>query len=213
MATKLGVFNGALTAIGARRIADTGEAIEPARELAAVYTQTVSECLAAGSWNFATETIQADADTGVTPSFGYTEVFSKPADWVRTVAVSGDEYFTQPLLRYYDDAGVWSADISPVYVRYVSSDTGMGFALDRWTPFFTRYVELELADRVCLKLTQNASLEESVGRKRDKARKQALNQDAMDEPQPKFLPPGSWTLSRGGRVSRRDRGSRGSLID
>ena len=211
MATKLGVFNGALLALGHRRLSDTGEAVEAGRDIVSVYDQVVKECLSAGSWNFAMETIQADSDTGVTPEFGFAEVFAKPSDWVRTIGVSADENFSRPLLQYYDDANFWSADSTPIYVRYVSNDTGLGLDLTRWPAAFTRFVELELAARVALKLTQSASLEESLEKKRDKARRTALNQDAMNEVQPRFPPPGSWTISRGGRSSRQ-RGSRSNLI-
>ena len=211
MATKLGLFNGALVALGHRRLSDTGEVVQSGRELVAVYDQVVGECLSVGSWNFAMETVKAVADTGVTPSFGFTEVFAKPTDFVRTIGISQDEYLNTPLLEYYDDANFWSADSSPIYIRYVSNDTGLGLELTRWPRAFTRYVELELAARVCNILTQSESLRESVKKDRDKARRTALNQDAMNSPQPVFPPMGSWNSSRGGGSGRGDRGSRGSL--
>jgi hypothetical protein len=62
-----------------------------------------------------------------------------------------------------------------------------------------------------MRLTQNAALEETIDKKRDKARTRALNQDSMDRPQPKFPPPGSWNQARGGRIGHGDRGSRGSF--
>lgn len=212
MVSKLGLYNGALVSLGNERVTDTGEDIKAARELTAVYDQVVSECLSAGSWNFAMETIKATADTGVEPAFGYTEVFAKPSDWIRTFAVSEDEYFTNPLIHYYDDSTFWSADVSPLYFRYVSNDTGLGLDLTRWTPKFTRFVELELADRVCLTISQNNSLKEDIGKQRDKARKEALNQDAMNEATPKFRPTSSWTQARWGRTVGRDRRRSGSLI-
>jgi hypothetical protein len=210
MTTKLDLLNGALLELGHASLSDTGEAVESGRVLNLVYSQVRDECLSSGSWNFATETIQADADTGVTPEFGYSEVFAKPSDWVRTVAISADENFAQPLTRYYDDDSFWSAESTPIYVRYVSDDTGLGLDLNRWTPLFTRYVELALAERVCLKLTQSETRKESLEKSVKKAKRTALNQDAMDEPNPRWPPPGNWTMSRGGR-SGRDRGSRGSL--
>lgn len=199
-----------MVALGHRRFSDTGEPVEAARELTAVHDQVVAECLSAGSWNFAMETIKADADTGVTPGFGFTEVFAKPSDWVRTIGLSEDERFERPLLHYVDDANFWSADVSPIYVRYVSDDTGLGLELTRWPAKFTRFVELELAERICLKVTQSNSLKDDIGKDRDKARRAALNQDAMNEPNPKFPPPSGWTMSRGG-INRGDRGSRGRL--
>jgi hypothetical protein len=208
--TKIALFNSALTELGHRTLADTGEAVEAGRLLNQVYTQVVDECISAGSWNWATETIMADADTGVTPAFGFPKVFAKPVDFVRTVGVSADEYFSMPLIHYYDDINFWSADLSPIYVRYVSRDTGMGLELSRWPANFTRFVELELASRIAPKLTQNASEREALNERRDKARKRALNVDAMNEANPKFPPPGGWTLSRGGQ-SGGERGSRSRL--
>lgn len=212
MVSKLEIFNAALDELGEAPVSDTGEAIESARVLVRRYTRVVADCLAAGSWNFAMETIQADADTGVTPTFGYSKVFAKPADWVNTVAISGDEFFTFPLTSYFDDSNFWSADFSPIYVRYVSSDTGLGLDMSRWTANFTRYVELELAERVCNKITQSETKREAIGKLRDKARTRALAFDALNEPQPKYPPPGSWTMSRSRGTASRERGNRNSLI-
>jgi hypothetical protein len=209
--TKLELLNAALLEIGQHRLSDTGENVVSGRELNYVYSNVISDCLSVGSWNFATETIKAEADTGIEPEFGYSEVFAKPSDWVRTVSVSTDEYLTLPLLQYYDDANFWSADTDPIYVRYVSDDTGMGLELTRWTPAFRRYVELELASRVCFRLTQNSSEEEKVGKKRDKARRAALNQDAMNEPNPKFPPQGSWNNARSSSHAGEGRRPRTSL--
>jgi hypothetical protein len=211
MATRLGLWNAALQELGSERLSDTGDPVKAGRELTFIHDQVVAECIASGSWNFAMETVQLDADTGVPTSFGFTEVFAKPSDWVRTIGVSLDEYFAYPLTQYYDDDNFWSADNTPIYVRYVSNDTGLGLDLSRWPADFTRFVALELADRVCMALTQNASLKEQIGDRRDKARKKAKNIDAMDENQPKFPPPGSWTQARWGRSAGRDRGSRGRL--
>lgn len=211
MATKIGLFNEALIELGNRSLVDTGEATEAGRALVTVYDRAVADCLSIGSWNFAMETIKATADTGTTPGFGFTEVFAKPSDWVRTVGISEDERFAFPLLHYYDDANFWSADSSPIYVRYVSNDTGLGLELTRWTPAFSRYVALELAVRVAQRVTQSAGMKEDMEKMRDKAKRTALNQDALNEPNPKFTPPGAWTQSRGGRTSRGDRGSRSNL--
>lgn len=185
--------------------------VDARRIINRVYDEVVAHCLSVGSWNFAMETIQADADTGVTPNFGYTEVFAKPSDYVRTIGISADENFSFPLLNYYDDQNFWSADQTPIYVRYVSDDTGLGLEMSRWPMAFRRYVELELAARSCTALTREPKLTEKIEQVRDKARRAALNQDSMNEPNPKFAPPSSWTLSRQGRGGG-DRGNRGSLI-
>ena len=209
--TKLSVWNGALQALGNERLSDTGNPGRASNELASAYSKVVNRCLAAGSWNFAMETVKLEADTGVTPGFGYTEVFAKPSDWVRTIGVSLDEHLSVPLLTYYDDANFWSANSTPIYVRYVSNDTGLGFELNRWPEQFAHYVEIALAVQIGPGVTQDKSKIEEAKKDLKTARRRALGVDAMNEAQPKLLPPGSWTTARWGGTARGDRGSRGSL--
>lgn len=210
--TRLRLWNTALLELGSERLSDTGDPVKSAREMAAVHDQVVAECLAVGSWNFAMEDVSITGDTGlITSRVGPKYGFSKPSDWVRTIGLSLDEFFRAPLTEYYDDGDIWKADSSPIYVRYVSSDTGLGRDLAAWPAQFTRYVALELADRTSPALTQNESLRERIEKRRDMARKRALNTDAMNEASPKFAPPGTWTAARWGRLGRGDRGGRGSL--
>lgn len=211
MANQLGLYNAALLEIGDRSLASLAEDVEARRILDLCYGDTLAECLEAGSWNFATRTIRAETDGVITPAFGHAHVFAKPADWVRTTAISLDEQFAVPLTRYVDDVNYWSADATPLYVRYVSDDHGWGLDLSLWPRSFTRFVELELAWRISERLTQNASKKQLIGRDRDRAKRSALNKDALNEAQPKFMPAGSWTVARGG-PGLGERGARGRLI-
>lgn len=211
MATQLGLYNAALLELGETVLASLSENVEARRVLDLLYPNVLASALEAGSWNFAMRTIRADADPDVTPAFGYAHVFGKPSDWVRSVAVSADENFAMPLVTYVDDANYWSADTTPIYVRYVSNDILSGLDLANWPASFSRYVEMELATRACERLTQSSSKSEWLTRQRDHARRVALSRDAMNEAQPKFRPPGRLTLARSEGAAR-DRGSRGSLI-
>ena len=189
MATQLGLYNAALLEIGDRGLASLSEDVEARRVLDLCYADAVAGCLEAGAWNFAIRTVQADADPEITPGFGLAYVFAKPSDWVRTCAISLDENFAVPLTRYVDDVDYWSADATPIYVRYVSDDVSRGLDLTLWPRSFTRYVELELAWRIAERLTQNASKKDLIGRDRDRAKRNALNKDALNEAQPKFAHP------------------------
>jgi hypothetical protein len=62
-----------------------------------------------------------------------------------------------------------------------------------------------------MRLTQDKDLWERLKKDRDLARRNAKNRDAMNEPNPKFKPAGSWTESRYGRSGWGDRGNRGSF--
>ena len=210
--TKLQLYNAALIEVGDRTLASETENVEARRLLDSVYDAALEECLSAGEWNFAVRPVQVDADTRISPNFGETEVFAKPSDWIRTFAVSGDENFAYPLTNYQDEPSRWVSNISPMYIKYVSNGVDYGLKLTAWPRAFTRYVELELAYRICGRINQNRSMREVIDRDRRRAKRQALNEDTMNEAQPKFFPSGSWTTARWGRgAGRQDRGSRNNL--
>jgi len=195
-ATQLGIYNAVLIELGDATLASLSEDREPRRILDALYTPLVEWCLQSGEWNFATRTIKIDADPSITPAFGFQYVFAKPSDWLRTQAVSGDEYFSAPLLRYVDDVTYWSADQDPLYVRYTSNDASWGLNLATWPVSYTRFVELALALRYCERSTQNASKGEILRERLKEAKREAIARDAMNQAQPRFRPPGSWSQSR-----------------
>lgn len=213
--TKQQLYTAALLALGERKYL-TSESTEAVRVLDEVYSGALEECLSQGFWNFGTITTVLKGDTGLARSdtgigvYGPRYGFTMPTNYLRTVALSGDEYFSYPLSGYTQENNQIQADVTPIYLRYVSSDTGAGLELTSWPRLFARYVELELACRCCLRLTQSESLLERLTKDRDKARTRARSKDAMDEEQPRFSPPGAWTQSRGGQWGR-ERGSRGKL--
>ena len=101
-----------------------------------------------------------------------------------------------------DEKGYWFADITPLYVRYVSNDASYGLDLTAWPESFTRFVELSLAYRVALGVTGSESTRDRVGGDMKKAEKIAKSRDAMNDP-PAFMPTGSWSRARMGDAGRK----------
>lgn len=196
MVSKLQVWNGALREIGETRITDTGDAIESARVLTGAWDSTVAYCLEAGLWNFALNDTGISTDTG--PQFGHSYQFNKPGDWVRTASVSASPTFYPPLEDYADQDTFWRANVNPLYVRYVSNDTGRGMDLAHWPTSFTRYVELELAWRIGKRVNQSDAQREVLAKDRRDAKLNAQSKDAMNEAAPKRPPPGRLVRSRMG---------------
>lgn len=205
MASKLALYSAALRHIGERKLASLSENREPRRVLDDCYDQVVAECLEAGQWNFAMRTVQVDSSASLTPAFGYAYGFDKPEDWVRTAGISSSELFHPTLLRFLDETDYWMADVDPIFVRFVSNDTEFGMDLGRWPPGFTRFVELSLAAAICERLTQNASKGEILRRDAKIAERKAKSTDAMNGATPRFMPRGTWVLSRFGGVGARGR--------
>lgn len=209
MADKLEVWNAALVEVGEGTLASLTEARKPRYVLDAVYSRVVQDCLESGDWNFATEFARLDGDTGIAvsdtgagQSIGYKYGFEKPTDWVRTAGVSLDENFSTPLIDYADEGGRLYADSTPLYFKWVSNDTGYGLEIATWPRSFTRYVEVALAERIVLALTQNQGDKERLEKVTlPRAKRDALHKDARNESS-KFRRVSSWNAVRGSGLNR-----------
>lgn len=207
--SKLSLYNGALRALGERKLSALTEERLPRRVLDDVWDGgAVDACLERGQWNFAMRTVKAEYSPSVEPSFGLRRAFDKPTDWIRTSGLCSDEYFQCPLTQYRDEAGFWYADLDAIYVRYVSNHSSYGNDLSLWPESFVSCVELYLASEVCETITQSESKRKRIEKQLDDQLVKARSKDAMDEP-PAFPPQGRWSRARMGRgmEGRRARGS------
>ena len=196
---KLKLYNGALRMVGERKLASLTEARGPRYLLDDVWDEdAIKACLEAGGWGFATRTVLMTAEDGLEPDFGYTYGFEKPEDWVRSVAISLDEYFGQPLTGYRDEAGFLWLDNPEVYMSYVSdhADYGRNYAL--WTPSFINYVEAYLAAKICPTIVNSTTTVDKLEKSMEKLLSQAQGKNAITRPTQR-LPQGGWVDSRIGR--------------
>lgn len=215
MATRLGVYNGALRLCGERKLANLTENREARHLLDDVWADGgVHRCLEQAQWKFAMRTVQLDYDPDFTREFGYERAFAKPDDWVMTASIAQDEYFRNPLVSFEDEAGYWFCDLQTIYVRYVSNDDAYGNDLSRWPAAFNEYVEAYFASKIVAKLTTDKERVAALLNPRSGilavALAEAKNTDAINGP-PRRPVSSSWaTARRGGE--RGDRGRNGQLI-
>lgn len=212
--SQLRLYNHALRLLGERELASLSEDREPRRLLDAVWNDSGKRrVLESGLWNFATRTVKVDAEVAVTPAFGLRYAFTRPTDFVRIVALCSDPMLKTPLLDYRDDSAYWYADITPIYLRYVSDDaTTYGGNLATWTESFCEWAAFYFADQVRPKLTGFRTDADRKQWKADvkKALRTARSRDAMNQPTA-FPPTGNWVGARQGGRGGGDRGNRGSL--
>ena len=213
MATKLRVYNTALRYCSERKIASLTESRESRRLLDDVWDNGgVDNCLEDAMWKFATKTVRIDYDTTVARDFGYTYALSKPDDWMLTAAVCSDEYYEIPLTRYDHENNYWYADLTELYVKYISNASDYGNDLSLWPASFSDYVSAWFANEIVDKLTSNDVTIQRVVDRLAKNKLKAKGRDAWNQPS-KFPAPGNWVTSRGRlRGDNRDRGNRGSLL-
>lgn len=213
MPTKLSIYNGSLSILGERKLADLTENREPRYKLDDVWdNDLVERVLQMGQWNFAGRTVELEASPSVTPSFGYQFAFDKPLDHIRTMAVCHDEYFNIPITRYSDESQWWFSDQEKIYVKYVSIDTQWGLDFSLWPANFTEMVEYYMAWKAGPRIAGLDISEKKLFRQYKHALLEAKSTDAAESPT-MFPPKGGWARSRQGfRSGTQERGNRSQLI-
>lgn len=184
MATKLGLYNGALRRIKQARLETISDDVEARYLLDDCYAGIVGFCLEAGLWNFAQRSVEITPDDDLTPSWGYNNSFVKPDDYIRLVAISDNEMMDPPLDNYLDENSGWHANVDPLYVTYISRDVSLGgFNLALWPESFARAVEHRLALEVAPHLTaMGTDAMRLLGKDFDRLMRNARTMDAVNQP-------------------------------
>ncbi len=205
MTDKLSLYNMALGHLEEGSLASLSEGVEKRRVLDSNWDHVVRLCLEQTYWKFAKRTVQIDASSTTEPAFGFTQAFRIPDDWIRTDEMSSFEQLSPPLIDVRTEAGYWYANVTPLYVSYVSSDKLYGLNIGVWPATFVDYVALEHACKACKRITGKSDLLEGprgLLMQAKAAKRDALGKDAQNDPI-KFPPQGSWVSSRRGyRVGR-----------
>jgi hypothetical protein len=211
MTDKLSLYNGALTRhLGESKLANLTEDVAKRHALDVVWdADAVDTCLQAGQWDFGARTQAIEYDPSIDPSLngqGFQYAFERPSDLRRIMAVCQDAYLRQPLTTYDYSGGYWFADITPIYVKFVSNDVQYGGDFSLWPPNFTRYVECYLAKETAKRIKgfdRDALMD--IRNDCKMLLSDAKATDAMERPSVK-PPLGSWSRARlsGGRSSRWD---------
>lgn len=196
--SQLSIYNGALGHLKSRELASLTEARESRRVLDRIWNGgLVDACLEQGLWTFAMRTAQIDYSPSVAPDFGYPYAFEQPDDYIRIAGISADEFFSDPLTRYADEAGYWFSDIQTIYVRFVSNASTYGGDLSRWPQSFNMFVEAYMAWKACPRISGSDVKVADLEKTMRKLRSDARSKDAMKQPVA-FPPRGSWSRARHG---------------
>lgn len=197
MTTTLRLYNAALRARG---VSNTLVALTDDRPeryaLDEAYTDVLARALEEGLWNFAQRSVEVPYEPSVEVDFGFQYAFEKPDDWVRKIAISGEETFTFPLEDYLDEGDYWYANVQSLFVTYVSNGATYGGDLARWPQTFADAVALMLALDIGpgFGALSEGDLRQLEKRTQDAIRN-ARSKDAMNQPI-RRRPPGSLVRAR-----------------
>lgn len=203
MATQLSISNGALGFLGERSLVTVGDATEPARTLANLYTPAVKYCLEQGHWKFAERRAVLSPSLTEVPTYGRANAFAHPDDYVRVNALCSDETFQMAVTDIEDSGAFWYCYLDTLYLKYVSNHTSYGLNLDLWPETFVLYVQLYLASLAAPRLAPKMkpeTIQAPGGIGLIDAKRNALAKDAVAGPT-QFLPTGRWV---GGRYKNKN---------
>lgn len=198
MADKLQIFKGALRLIGNNAGLSSLTEVSAARNaLEDAWTPAGEYLLAKGLWNFAMRSVEIDASDSLTTAFGYTKVFEKPDDWVRTAWISDRPESEGPgtFEDFEDKTDYWLADIEPLYVSYVSNDEDYGWNVGAWRQPFAKAFEAYLAFECGLPISSDKGNRNDLFSLFKSRLQDAKTLDAVDE-RVKRSPPGRLVRAR-----------------
>jgi hypothetical protein len=210
----LELYNHALRMCAEKRLANLSETGERKALLDDVWgggNGAVNTFLEMGLWIVAKRSARFDFDPDFVPQFGYQYRYEKPGDWIRTAMVCQDEFMNTPLTLVSDESGSWFADITPIYVMYISSDPDYGGNLGAWPGSMEHAMAGYLAEEIIDKLTTDQKRRDDVRKESKRLLTRAKSMSAMNE-SAGFLPMGAWVRGRIGRRSALDRGNQNRLI-
>ena len=202
------MYCGALRETSSRAIATLADRSEGRFLLDEIYgdggvtTGGLKYCLEQGLWTFAIRSVAVDPDPDFTPSFGVSNRFALPDDFVQTAGVWSDDRFSDPVTDYSEEGGFWYSDLARLYVKYVSNSPSYGLNLTKFPESYKLYVERYFASRIIGKLTKSEKREEDMIRKTEMAASAARTNSAMEQPT-KIPARGRWASARMGTGRRR----------
>lgn len=196
MTDKLSLYNDALRMVGEPKLSTTTDNRPERYALDSIWDEDpILEVLEESQWTFATRSMEWNYDASVDPAFGYQYGFTKPDDYIRTVAICYDESYLSPITKFEDENNYWYAETETIYIKYTSKDSAYGKDYSLWTRAFKNAVAARMAHGLAIHLAKSQSMQENMERQYEKTLKKAISMDGMNKPT-RFLPPGNWTQAR-----------------
>lgn len=195
MLSTVDIVNSALTLIGGSRITDLSDGTKNANVAGALFTQIRDDLLRSHAWNFATLR-QKLAQSATAPKFGFDHAYPLPANWLRTLQVSGDDDGATTIEYQVEEIAGQRAivtDHDDVWLRYVAQVTDPNMM----TSDFVSALRLALARDMAVPIAASNTLQANFERQAARALGRARSMDSLGQTAER-RPRGSWATVRGG---------------
>lgn len=186
MATKQGIYDGALGKIGVEK-STPGSTQE--LTLDSQWETAVKATLEAYGWRFATKRAELSVDSA-SPEFEFANQFPVPSDCIRVLGVwDGSEYTD---VGWEEGDGYILTDEEELYIKYTYNQTD----ISKFSAMFCEALEFKLASLVAMPLRENKTLAELTEARFEKAILRAETQDAKKRSRRTTGRKSSWTNGR-----------------
>lgn len=174
--TKITIVNTALVGLGVAPIAafPPDEDTAQSRAAAAIWDITLEEELRAHPWNFAVKRALL-ARLVDAPAFGYASAYTVPADCLRVLEVSEDDYTIE-------DGQILCDATGSIELRYIKQVTDVA----KFDASFTGVLAAKIGAKLAYPLTQSTSQQQAQLDLYTFQLKQAKNIDAQEQPAEEF---------------------------
>lgn len=195
------ICNAALRKVGGTKIASMDDGSRNADLCVEVYENCRDDLLRANTWNFATARVKLDTPDATDPVFGFENRFPLPDDWLRTLAVYGDDAGCwQPpykmeasLAADSNKTGFILADPDEIWLRYIKRVTDT----EAMTADFRETLATLIARELVTPLAQSNTLEERLDERFRARVRQARSIDGMEDFVDQ-MPESPWVAARHG---------------
>ncbi len=162
--TKLQLYKRACILMEQTPISALTDAVESRRRLDDHYDDALAWLMEQGFWRCGMRTVEITQNEAVSPAFAFEFAHDMPSDFVKKYVISASEFLDPPLDEqsagnaYLIEGGYLWANVTPVYMRYLSNDSSYGLDLTRWTEGMANAVAHELAARAAPFVTGSKEL-------------------------------------------------------
>lgn len=194
MASKVGIANIALQAIGGSTITSFDQGNKNANVVNDLYDE-LRRNLLTHPWNFATNRVEL-ARSATTPAYEFEFAYVLPADWIYTISVhNNDEGVGTAFSRseQVNDQTVLLADAENLFLRYVVDEENPQLM----TADFRYAFSMALARDMAIPIANSVTLYDKFDQIARKALSKAKGTDALGS-FPERRPRGSWANVRNG---------------
>ena len=166
--TKLAIYKKAIRSIKQTPIGALTDDVQVRHRCDDEYDGVLAWLLEQAFWRTAMRSAQITQNEAIDPAFAFDYAHDLPSDFVRRETISASEFLDPPLDEqiggpgYLIEGGYIWANVTPLYMRYVSNDASYGYDLTLWTDGMAEAAGLQLGSRIAPYVAASAEMAEEL---------------------------------------------------